>query len=144
MITVDYMVVADAANVAEMKHYILGAGWDSLIAPTFPVTVTSIAVAILLRVPWNDANFPTRVEVDILDEDGHSILPNPPGPLGGIVTIGRAATVPQGSDMVQPLVFNLSGVVFNRAGDYVVVTTLNGGEAKRYPIHLIQRRAGQL
>jgi len=137
MITIDYMVVADAAISAEGKHYIHGAGWDTIFAAHFPTTHPSIAVAFLLRVPWNDANYPCRVEVDILDADGHSILPNPPGPLGGPITVGRPPNATMGNDLLAPLVFNLVNATFNGPGDYVIVMRRESEVTNRYPIHLI-------
>jgi hypothetical protein len=137
MITIDYMVVADAATAAEGKHYIHGAGWDTIFAQQFPAVHSSIAVAFLLRVPWNDTNSPCRVEVDLLDADDRSILPNPPGPLGGPITVGRPPNVTPGNDLLAPFVFNLAGTTFNGPGDYVIVMRREGEVVKRYPIHLV-------
>src|SRR5437879_3786386 len=95
----DYMVVADAVAAAEGKLYIHGAGWDNVLTQIFPATLT-MAVAILLRIPWGETNEAHILELDILDADGHSILPNPPGPLRGTVNVGRPATLEPGDDQV--------------------------------------------
>lgn len=137
MVDVDYMVVADAATVAEGKLYIHGAGWDMIGAATFPVVHPQLAVAFLLRVPWNEANLPHRIELDVVNADGQSILPNPPGPMGGTVTVGRPANITPGNDLLTPFVFNLAGITFSQPGDYVVVMRVEGSERKRFPLHLI-------
>lgn len=137
MIQVDYMILADAATAAEGKHYIHGAGWDTIGAANFPVVHSALTVAFLLRIPWNDANAPHRVELDVLNADGTSILPTPPGPMGGPITVGRPANVAPGNDLLVPLVFNLAGITFPQPGDYVVVMRVEGEVVKRFPLHLI-------
>lgn len=137
MLQVDYMILADAATTAEGKQYIHGAGWDTIGAAHFPVIQPALTVAVLLRIPWNDANTPYRLEVDVLDADGASILPNPPGPMGGTITVGRPPNVPQGNDLLAPLVFNLAGIRFPQPDDYLVIMRVNGETAKRFPLHVV-------
>jgi len=136
MMTIDYMVLADAAAAPEGKHYIHGGGWDQIWATRFPTTHPLIAVAFLLRVPWNDANIPQRVELDVVNADGASILPSPPGAMGGPITVGRPAGAVPGNDLLVPFVFNLAMLTFPEPGDYVVTMSIDGKEAKRFPIHL--------
>jgi hypothetical protein len=59
---VDYLVLADAAAAVEGKHYIHGAGWDRLLAPSFPVTHPLMSVAIRFRIGWTETNQPHEVE----------------------------------------------------------------------------------
>jgi hypothetical protein len=136
MIEVDYLMLADAATVAEGKHYIHGAGWDIIGAAAFPVT-RPITVAVLLRVPWNDTNQQQTLELNVLNADGVSILPDPPGPLRGPIIVGRPPHVPAGQAVLVPLVFSLVGVCFDQPGTYVVVMRVDGIEAKRFPFHLV-------
>ena len=139
MIQLDYLMLADAAAAPpDGKLYIHGAGWDTIAAPAYPVTHLHCAVALLVRVPWNEANRPFRLEVDVIDADGATILPTPPGPMGGMMNVGRPPSVPAGNDLIQPLVFNVVGLTFPRAGDYVLVARIDGAEVKRFPLHLIQ------
>jgi hypothetical protein len=77
------------------------------------------------------------VEVDVLDADGRSILPNPPGPLGGPITVGRPPNATPGNDLLAPLVFNLQHITFNKPGDYVVAMRREGEETNRHTIHLV-------
>jgi hypothetical protein len=133
----DYMVLADAATVAEGKHYIHGAGWDTLGSVSFPFDQPTIAVAILFRVPWNDANYPHIIELDVVDADGVSILPTPPGPLRGPITVGRPPQITPGNDLLVPLVFNLLAVRFERPGTHVVTLRIAGIEDKRFPLHVV-------
>ena len=136
MWSVDYLLLADAVAVAEGKHYIHGAGWDRILAGAFPVTQPVLGIAARLRVPWADTNVPIALELDVLDADGQSILPNPPGPLRGTVNQGRPPYIPPGDDQVIPVAFQIGQVQFPRAGQYVVILRLGGLEAARAPFHV--------
>ncbi len=52
---VDFMILADAAQVAGGKLYIMGAGWDTIVAKQFPF-VRQLAMAIGFLVPWEETN----------------------------------------------------------------------------------------
>ncbi len=133
---VDYLVVADAAAAVEGKHYILGAGWDVIIATSFPVAQPMMGVAVRLRVPWNDTNVPHLIELDVVDADMNSILPNPPGPVRGHMNVGRPPHVAPGNDQAIPLAFSLAGLQFQRPGTYSVVFRIEGLEAARSPFYV--------
>jgi len=133
----DYLVLADAAAAAEGKHYIHGGGWDTLFAATYPVVHPKMAIAVRLRVPWNATNHAHRIEVDVVDEDGNSILPNPPGPLRGEINVGRPPTIPVGADQFVPLVFDVVGLQFPQEGSYAVILRIDGLDMARYPVRLM-------
>ncbi len=136
MVTVDYMVMADAAAVAEGKHYIHGAGWDHITAQTFPLTYPQIAVAVRIAVPWLETNRAVMLAMDVMDADGNSILPDPPGALRTPITIGRPPQATVGSDLYVPFVFNLVGLQFASAGTYAIVLQIDDVEAKRTLFHV--------
>lgn len=140
MATADYMILADAAATAEGKHYIHGCGWDAVHATQFPFALPHVAVAILLRTPWNDTNQRQVMELEILDEDGQSILPSSPGRPRGELTVGRPAQAVQGQDILSPLTFNLDGLPIERPGTYTLVLRINELDANRFPFHV--RQAG--
>lgn len=128
---VDYLVLADMATVADGKLYIHGAGWDRLFAGSFPVTHPTMSVAVRLRIPWTDTNQPHRLELDVVNDDGQSILPTPPGLLQGTINVGRPPQLRQGQDQVLPLAFNLNGLKFDQPGVYAVLLRLDGLEVDR-------------
>ena len=140
---VDYLVLADAASAPpDGKHYIHGGGWDTIVAAAFPVTHPLLAIALRLRVAWNDTNHPVNLEIDLVDADELSILPTPPGPMSGPLTVGRPPTVAPGSDIVVPLVFNMQGIQFQRPGTYAVVVRIDSLEAARSRFHIMQAPGG--
>jgi hypothetical protein len=133
---VDFLVLADAATAAEGKLYIHGAGWDTLFAASFPVQHPLLAAAVRLRVPWTATNQPHSLELDVIDEDGASILPDPPGVLRGEINVGRPPNLEVGQDQVMPLTFSIRGLTFERAGGNSVVFRIDGSEEARSPFRV--------
>jgi hypothetical protein len=74
------MLLADAAQTAEGKLYILGGGW-SLTGPT----PAPSAVALKVEVPWDQANTKHTFDLSLLDADGKAVV----------------ATTPQGEQAIQ-------------------------------------------
>ncbi len=139
---VDYVVLADAAVTADGKHYIHGAGWDTIYAAAFPVQHPLLAVAVRLRVPWTATNQPHSLELDIVDEDGRSALPEPPGVLKGEINVGRPPQLQPSQDQVVPLTFNLRSLTFEKPGGYSVVVRVDGSEEGRSPFKVAEVLGG--
>jgi hypothetical protein len=136
MLQVDYLVVAEASLAANNRHYIHGT-IDVLWASGFPVIHPALSIAIRLRVPWNDANTPFPIEIDLVDPDEQSILPEPPR---GTITMGRPPTAIPGEDGLVPLVYNLAMLQFRTPGTHAVVVRVGGGELQRarFQVRLVQ------
>jgi hypothetical protein len=62
------ILLADAAQAIDNKLYLLGGGW-SVTGPD----PTPSALAIALKVPWDEANRRHDMRVELLDSDGHAI-----------------------------------------------------------------------
>ncbi|HVA93091.1 MAG TPA: hypothetical protein VNL71_25000 [Chloroflexota bacterium] len=136
MLQVDYLVVAEASMAANNRHYIHGA-IDVLWASGFPVIHPALSIALRLRVPWNDANTPFSIEIDLVDPDEQSILPEPPR---GTITMGRPPTAIPGEDGLAPLVYNLAMLQFRTPGTHAVVLRVGGAELQRarFQVRLVQ------
>jgi hypothetical protein len=102
------------------------------------LTHPQIAVALRLRVPWNETNQQHRIEVDVVDADERSILPVPPGPLQGTIAAGRPVHLPDGLDQAVPLVINLQGVRFATPGTYAVKVRIDGMDKARATFQVMQ------
>jgi hypothetical protein len=139
----DYLVLADAATLAEGKLYIHGAGWDTVYTQALPATLTA-AVAMLLRIPWAETNEEHIIGLDIHDADGHSILPKEPGALRGKLNVGRPANIEVGEDQVLPFAIGLNGTSIERPGRYAVVLELDGKESARAPFRVKQAQIVQV
>jgi hypothetical protein len=75
------MLLADAAQAADGKLFVLGGGW-SLAGPG----PTPMAIAIKVDVPWDRGNIVHEWKLELVDADGESVLvplqpEGEPGPL---------------------------------------------------------------
>lgn len=69
------MLLADAAQAVDNKLYVLGGGWSI----TGPHPVPS-AIALHIKVPWDQANQQHQLRLELVDSDGNAITV--PTPLG--------------------------------------------------------------
>jgi len=126
----DYMVLADAVAASDGKLFIHGAGWDTVLIPAAP-TLLTMALGILLRVPWSETNVKHTLELDILDVDGQSVMSGPDWPLRAEVNVGRPTHIEPGDDQTFPLTINLNGTSMERVGTYVIVLKIDEQEMAR-------------
>ena len=71
---VEYVMVADAAQVVGGKLYVLGGGWNQYRSTAFPVPMTmSIVTSILVDSP--ETGNPIAVSLTVADEAGIPIVP---------------------------------------------------------------------
>jgi hypothetical protein len=98
------LFLADSAQVAEGKLFVMGGGWQMTQAVP---AATFIAIAGIIRIPWDDTNrqFPWMIE--LLDSNGASVMvPTPMGDqpyrIDGSFEGGRPAGVPRGTEFQAP------------------------------------------
>lgn len=98
---IDSFVAADWAEAINGKLYLMGGGFDTLCAPTFPFA-PRFAFGAVLRVPWNDTNRKLPIEGVVETTDGEDLgwrmggeleAGRPPGKRGGDVTVVIAGPV---------------------------------------------------
>lgn len=93
------MLLADSAQVADRKLYILGGGL-SVIGPR----PQPVGVAIRIEIPWDRANIPHQWRLDLLDEDGHPVMINEQAlVVHGRFEAGRPAGLKAGTPLSVPL-----------------------------------------
>jgi hypothetical protein len=100
------MMLADAAQAAEGKLFILGGGW-SVCGPD----PTPMAIAIKIEVPWDQSNVSHAWRLYLLDSDGGPVeLPSEEGvqpvELGGDFEVGRPPGLRLGTPIDLPLAVN--------------------------------------
>jgi hypothetical protein len=104
------MLLADAAQVADGKLYVLGGGWD-VIGPQIGPT----AIAMLMQVPWDQTNRRHRWRLELVDSDGEPVVvPTPMGgqepiTVGGEFEVGRPPGIPPGTPISVPSAINFVG-----------------------------------
>lgn len=103
------MMLADAAQVADGKLYILGGGW-SVTGPG----PSGFAIALKIEVPWDQTNQRHHFALRLLDQDAQPALiagATDPLVIEGEFEVGRPAGIPAGSSMAVPLVVAPAGPV---------------------------------
>ncbi len=88
---IEWLILADAAEVNGGKLYLLGGGFDRItVSSPLPVR-RRIALAVSVNVPWGKTNERHRLTLDFVDEDGnrqakvegHFEVSRPPGAKAG-------------------------------------------------------------
>lgn len=122
------MLLADSAQAANGKLYILGGGW-SVTGPAPAPT----AIAIKFEVPWDAANRRHKIRIELNDSDGHPVtLPGPTGPqpmkIEATLEVGRPAGIAPGTPLDFPFAANL-GPIQLHPGRYEWRCTIEGADA---------------
>jgi hypothetical protein len=120
------MMLCDHAQVAGGKLFISGGGWSITSTPTQPS-----AVALLLRVPWGDANRKVKFSLRLYDSDGQVITQagpaGTPAPVAteGELEVGRPAGLVEGSTLDMPIALNIPPLVLQPDQRFVWHLELN-------------------
>ena len=123
---VDWLILADHAEVIGGKLYMNGGGWNRVATKgSFPVT-KSFSVALAIRVPWTLTNRPHKFEITVQNDDATEALAS----IGGQIETGRPAGIPPGSSQISQMAANWN-VTFRNPGDYVCFVKLNDIERRR-------------
>ncbi|MBI3964995.1 MAG: hypothetical protein HY329_05105 [Chloroflexi bacterium] len=121
---VEWLILADAAQVVGGKLYLLGGGWERIaVSAPFPIQ-QPCAIATAFAVPWNETNQRRHVTIEIEDEDG-LVIAN----VGGDVEVGRPPGIPTGQMQRIQLAANFV-LGLQKPGSYRIVASIDG-ERKR-------------
>jgi hypothetical protein len=128
------MLLCDAAQQVGGKLYVLGGGWTHLIAraPTM-----SMALAVVVAVPWDRTNERFDLETALLTEDGQPVDMN--GMVLSATTtleVGRAPGTKPGSEINTAFVVNFEGLAL-RPGGYVWELSLGEQSLARNPFWVV-------
>jgi hypothetical protein len=119
---VEWLILADSAQVLGNKVFLLGGGWDVLtVNQAFPVQ-QQLSIAVSFKVPWGEANKRHTVALEVATEDGQQLaqvagqleVGRPPG-----IRLGQAQRMQMGVN----LVLNLP-----KEGVYEIKASVNGEE----------------
>jgi len=98
---IEYAVLADHAEIVNGKLYLMGGGWDTYNATQVPVNVR-MAIAIGVRIEWDETNKPVPVRVYVEDDDGLEIVR-----AEGALNVGRPPHLPPGSGQLAQMAVTL-------------------------------------
>ena len=134
---VDYLLLADGAQLAGDKLYLLGGGWSVVNAGQLPTSIP-IGLALGILVGWNETNRRHQFKVEILHEDSNETLYR----MEGEFEQGRPPGIQPGIEQRFQLVSSLI-LALTKAGQYVLRADVNGNELKRTAFMVIDRRTAQ-
>ncbi len=129
---IEFLILADSAQVVGGKLYMLGGGWSHYRVRSFPAQVV-VSVALGISVPWDETNHKRSVELSIVDEDGQVILQ----PVTTQVEIGRPPGLKPGSSQ-RIVIAATVGFRLPKAGRYEVVGKVEGQEVNRIYFDAVQ------
>src|SRR6266705_1084372 len=122
-------MLADGAHLADGKLYILGGQWDRLVVAKFPAQHPSMAVALVIKVDYDEAPAPHALNVSLM-LDGKPMGPS----AAGQMTTGHAPGLARGAPAFVSLVLPFSNVTFEAPGRYEWVITIDGEPKGQIPI----------
>ena len=129
---IEWIILADSAQINSNKLYMLGGGWDRLTVKGSLPTQRNCSLALAFKIPWAETNQRQEFKVRFLDEDGNEFHQQ----ITGRLETGRPAGLPAGSDQRVQLAVDLRFTI-ERIGSYVVEVTLNDRETARTTFHVV-------
>ena len=116
------MLLADAVQAAEGKLYVLGGGWN------VTTGAAPFGIALLIEVPWTEAEQGHRWQLHLETEDGSPVAP--PGSVEGITVggdfeVGRPPGTRPGTAFNVPVAIN-SGPLRLEPGRYIWRLIIDG------------------
>ena len=126
------LLLADSAQVADSKLYILGGGWSIAGPGPFPM-----AVAVKVDVPWDETNRSHHLELQLLDQDGNpAVVPGPMGQMPllfeGDFEVGRPPGTIPGVDLVVPLAFQVGPLQLSTGSRYTWRLRIDGEDDENW------------
>lgn len=113
-VAVEWLILADAAQVISNKLYLLGGGWDVLTVQRQMPIDHPFAIAISFRVPWTQTNQRHVMEFEVATEDGQVVLKG-----GGDFEVGRPPGLHPGQEQRFQLALSAMAKI-EKAGVYTI------------------------
>ena len=133
---IEWLILADSAQVVGNKLYLLGGGWDILsIRQKLPFN-QPCGIALAVKVPWNNTNEKHNFEIEFVSEDQETEEPHSMAKFGGQLEVGRPPGIQRGHDQRVQLAVNI-GLQITSAGTKIVVARIDGTELKRITFNVI-------
>jgi hypothetical protein len=127
---IEWLILADAAQVVGNKLYLMGGGWDKLtVNNAFPVD-QRCALALSLKVSWNETNQKHNFEIEIISEDSETEQPRSLMKAGGQFELGRPPGIGPGQDQRFQVALDMN-LKIDGPGTKYVVARVEGQEIRR-------------
>lgn len=139
---IEWLILADSAQVNGNKLYLLGGGWDAImVQKAFPVN-QAFSIAVSIKVPWNSTNQKHNFEIEILGEDPQTEEQKSMAKMGGQFEVGRPPGIPQGQDQRIQMAMNLV-LPLDSPGSKTVIARIDGEEARRTQFRVVAGNTGR-
>jgi hypothetical protein len=116
------MLLCDWAEELNGKLYIMGAGWSQVVANQ----PGSIALGVLLFIPWDQTNRPHNLEINLVTEDGAPVeIEGRPLNITGKIEVGRPVGMRSGSRLEAPMALRFPSIQLS-PGRYRFELLVNG------------------
>ncbi|MFN8535274.1 MAG: hypothetical protein U0556_17190 [Dehalococcoidia bacterium] len=122
-IRAECFILADGAQEAAGKLFVLGGGWDTLYSRTYPLTYPQLSLAIKLVVPWSATADQHELIVMLVDDDGASVLAEPPRLQ---FSVGRPPNAEPGDEVSMPFTVTLGQIAIPRPARYSFILHVDG------------------
>lgn len=130
-IEVEWVIVADYAEIIGNKLYVQGGGWDRLTVNSAFPTSRLVGLAVSFSIPWDETNQRHPFKLEVMTEDG-----SPAGRLEGQLEVGRPAGVPAGQAQRSQIAANIT-MKFDQEATFVVIASADGEELRRVPFNVV-------
>lgn len=131
---VDFVLLADAAEVAQGKLYVLGGAIDTIWTSNASITYPRLSFVVRLLFSPAEIGRTHKVEVNIMDGDGKRLTS-----VGGDLNVGKNPNLPQGWKQGFLSVLNFSSLKFENFGDYSFELVVNNSSLKSVPLRVARR-----
>ena len=123
-----FAFLCDFAEESGGKVHALGIGVDQIQTPVVPATHPQLSAVVAFSYEGSDTGT-QALTVRVIDADGRGIIP----PIEGELTLGDPGSV-VGNGRV---LFQLTGVEFQRYGDYAVEVGIGGVTVASLPLKVV-------
>ena len=134
---IEWLILADAAQVVGSKLYLLGGGWDNLtVNQPFPFN-QRCGLAMSVSVDWNETNQKHTFELEIVAEDSLTEAPKSMLKAGGQFEIGRPPGISPGQLQHFQVAMDMS-LVIEGPGAKTVIARIEDKEMRRLSFNVHQ------
>lgn len=132
-------MLADMASVENGKLFIHGGGWSVVNTTELPVTHSSLTLALIFRVEYNEALEDHPVTIDLLDEDDTALGPR----VEGVIRVGHPPGTRPGTPSFVPQALRFNMIRFESEGGYRFRVSAGEEELASVPFRVsLQKRSG--
>ncbi len=124
-LTIEYLLLCDAAQVVSAKLYVMGGGWDRVQLPSYPATLP-VSLAVGVRVEWTETNRRHRLVVRGMSEDADRELFRAEGEF----EVGRPPGTPHGMGQLFQVAMNVP-LQLPEPGSYTIEASVDEGAGVR-------------